>query len=155
MTDALALPPEEVARRSAEAMWADDRASRDLGIEIVEVGVGSAALAMTIRPSMTNGHGTAHGGFIFALADSAFAFACNSHGETAVAAQCAIAFLRPGRAGDRLLATAREVARSGRSGIYDVRVARDGETIAEFRGHSRVIDGSLLDAARTRPGETG
>jgi len=108
---------------------------------------GAALLSMTITPQMTNGHGTAHGGFIFALADSAFAFACNSHGPRAVAAQCHIAYLRPVRAGERLLARAVEVAREGRSGIYDVHVACDGHVVAEFRGHARQVGGSWLDGA--------
>jgi len=139
MSDAQAL-----ARRAADALWAGDGASQGLGMEIVEVGPGLAVLSMTILESMTNGHGTAHGGFIFTLADSAFAFACNSHGEAAVAAQCSITYLRPGKPGDRLIATAREVVRSGRTGIYDVRVVCGDQTIAEFRGHSRVIGGSLV-----------
>ena len=144
------MSPEETARRAAETLWAEDRASRELGMEIVSVGPGAATLAMTVREAMTNGHGTAHGGFIFALADSAFAFACNAGGETTVAAQCAITYLRPGRAGDRLVATAREVAVSGRSGIYDVRITREAaggeEVVAEFRGHSRRVGGSFIGA---------
>jgi acyl-CoA thioesterase len=144
-----AATPEETARRAADAMWAADPASRGLGMDLLAVGPGTATLAMTVRETMTNGHGTAHGGFIFALADSAFAFACNSSGESTVAAQCAITFLKPGRAGDRLIATAREVATSGRSGIYDVRITReaagDTEVVAEFRGHSRRVGGSFLD----------
>ena len=134
----------DVARRAADALWAGDGASQALGMEILEVGPGLAVLAMTIQDSMTNGHGTAHGGFIFTLADSAFAFACNSYGEAAVAAQCSITYLRPGKPGDRLIATACEIARSGRTGIYDVRVACGDQTIAEFRGHSRVIGGSVI-----------
>ena len=140
------MRPDETARRAAEVMWANDPASRELGMEVVSVGPGAAVLAMTVRDTMVNGHGTAHGGFIFALADSAFAFACNSGGEATVAAQCAITYLKPGRAGDRLVATAREVALSSRSGIYDVRVARGEEVIAEFRGHSRRIGGSFIEA---------
>jgi acyl-CoA thioesterase len=140
------MTPDETARRAAEVMWANDPASRELGMEVVSVGPGTAVLAMTVRETMVNGHGTAHGGFIFALADSAFAFACNSGGEATVAAQCAITYLKPGRAGDRLVATAREVALAGRSGIYDVRVARGEEVIAEFRGHSRRIGGSFIEA---------
>jgi acyl-CoA thioesterase len=131
--------PKETARLSAEAMWAGDRASQDLGMKLVEVGPGTATLAMTVSDSMVNGHDIAHGGFIFTLADSAFAFACNSHGEVTVAAHCSITYLRPGRRGDRLIAKAHEVSRVGRSGIYDVRVSMEGETIAEFRGHSRSL----------------
>jgi acyl-CoA thioesterase len=119
MHDALML-----ARRSAEAMWADDRASRGLGMEIADIGPGSATLAMTIREDMTNGHGTCHGGFIFALADSAFAFACNSYDQRAVAQHCSVSFLRPAQLGDRLTARCVERTRAGRSGIYDVRSTR-------------------------------
>jgi acyl-CoA thioesterase len=137
--------PEDTARLAADTMWASDSASRGLGMEIVAVGPGTATLAMTVTETMTNGHETAHGGFIFSLADSAFAFACNSYGVVTVAAHCSITFIRPGRRGDRLVAEAREVSRSGRSGIYDVRVSAAGVTIAEFRGHSRTIGGSFID----------
>jgi acyl-CoA thioesterase len=140
-----ALSSDDIARACAEAMWKEDDASKGLGMEIVEIGPGIAALAMTIEPHMVNGQRIAHGGFIFTLADSAFAFACNSHNERAVAAQGNITFIRPGKLGDRLVARAREISRSGRSGIYDVRVATDaGIVIAEFRGHSRVIGGAWL-----------
>jgi len=139
------LSPSEVAQRASDTMWASDRASQGLGMEVVEVGAGTATLAMTITTEMTNGHNTAHGGFIFALADSAFAFACNSYGEVTVAAHCNITFLHPAKAGDLLIATAREISRSGRSGLYDVRVTTSEKTIAEFRGHSRTIGGSFID----------
>ena len=138
------LSPEDVARACAEAMWAEDDASKGLGMEIVEIGVGFATLAMTVRPDMVNGQRIAHGGFIFTLADSAFAFACNSHNDRVVAAQGQITFIKPGKLGDRLVATAREVTRGGRSGIYDVRVTSGDTVIAEFRGHSRVIPGTWL-----------
>nr|WP_249162755.1 hydroxyphenylacetyl-CoA thioesterase PaaI [Bradyrhizobium diazoefficiens] len=127
-------------------MWAEDDASKGLGMEIVEIGPGFATLAMTVRPDMVNGQRIAHGGFIFTLADSAFALACNSHNERVVAAQGQITFITPGRLGDRLVAKAREVTRSGRSGIYDVRVTAGDIVIAEFRGHSRVIPGTWLPA---------
>ena len=145
-----ALSPDDLARACAEAMWKEDDASKGLGMVIVEIKPGHATLAMTVKPDMVNGQRIAHGGFIFTLADSALAFACNSYNERAVAAQCAISFIRPGKLGDRLVATAREISRSGRSGIYDVRVATDGGTvIAEFRGHSRVIGGVWLPASET------
>src|SRR5689334_24477056 len=115
-------------------MWAEDDASKGLGMEIVEIGPGFATLAMTVRPDMVNGQRIAHGGFIFTLADSAFAFACNSHNEKAVAAQGNITFIKPGKLGEELVATAREISRSGRSGIYDVQVTAGGTVIAEFRG---------------------
>jgi acyl-CoA thioesterase len=135
---------DQVARASAEAMWSNDSASRALGMEIVEVGPGRATLTMTITEAMLNGHEIAHGGFIFTLADSAFAFACNSYGERTVAVHCSISFVKSAAKGDRLVATAREVSRAGRSGIYDVSVAANGVVVAEFRGHSRTIGGSLV-----------
>jgi len=125
-------------------MWASDTASQALGMEIIEVGPGRATLAMTLTEAMLNGHEIAHGGFVFTLADSAFAFACNSYGERTVAAHCAISFITSAAKGDRLIASAREVSRSGRSGIYDVRVSANGTVVAEFRGYSRTIGGSLL-----------
>jgi acyl-CoA thioesterase len=141
------LSRDDLARACAEAMWKEDDASPGLGMEIVEVGPGRATLSMTIRPDMVNGQRIAHGGFIFTLADSAFAFACNTHNERVVAAQGNITFIRPGKLGDRLIATAREISRSGRSGIYDVRVTVDDTVIAEFRGHSRAIGGTWLPVA--------
>jgi acyl-CoA thioesterase len=141
------LSPDDLARACADAMWKEDDASKGLGMEILEIRAGEATLAMTVQPNMVNGHGIAHGGFIFTLADSAFAFACNSHNERAVAAQGNISFIRPGKLGDRLVATAREISRTGRSGIYDVRVSVDDVAIAEFRGHSRTVGGVWLPAA--------
>jgi acyl-CoA thioesterase len=143
------LSSEDVARACAEAMWKEDEASQSLGMEILEIGPGQATLAMTIRPEMVNGQRIAHGGFIFTLADSAFAFACNTHNERVVAAQGSITFIRPGRLGDRLVAIAREISRSGRSGIYDVRVTVGDAVIAEFRGHSRTVAGKWLPPTET------
>ena len=143
----VALSPDDIARACADAMWKEDDASRGLGMEIVDVRCGEATLTMTVKPDMVNGQRIAHGGFIFTLADSAFAFACNSHNERAVAAQCDIAFIRPGKLGDVLIATAREISRNGRSGIYDVRVTAGDVVIAEFRGHSRTIAGTWLPGA--------
>ena len=144
------LSPDDLARACADAMWKDDDASSGLGMEILDVKAGEAMLAMTVRPDMVNGQRIAHGGFIFTLADSAFAFACNSRNHRAVAAHCQITFIRPGKLGDRLLAVAREVMRSGRSGIYDVRVSAGDEVIAEFRGHSRIIAGTWLPQHDTK-----
>jgi acyl-CoA thioesterase len=141
------LSPDDLARACADAMWKEDDASKGLGMEIVEVGPGRATLTMTVKPEMVNGARIAHGGFIFTLADSTFAFACNSHNNRAVAAQGDITFLRPGKLGDKLVATAREISRSGRSGIYDVRVTVGDTVIAEFRGHSRTIPGTWLPVA--------
>ena len=143
------LSPDDLARTCAEAMWKEDDASKGLGMEITEIGPGHAVLTMTVKPHMVNGQRIAHGGFIFLLADSAFAFACNSHNERAVAAQCDITFIKSGKLGDRLVATAREISRSGRSGIYDVCVTANEIVIAEFRGHSRTIAGTWLPTAET------
>jgi acyl-CoA thioesterase len=144
-----ALSSDDLARACAEAMWKDDDASKGLGMEIVEVKSGQATLAMTVKPHMVNGHGITHGGFIFLLADSAFAFACNSHNERVVAAQSNISFIKPGKLGDRLTATAREISRTGRSGIYDVRVSADDTVIAELRGHSRTVGGTWVPVGDT------
>jgi acyl-CoA thioesterase len=146
------LSPDDLARACAEAMWNEDDASQGLGMEIIRVAPGEAVLTMTITPQMVNGHGIAHGGFIFLLADSAFAFACNSHNERAVAAQCNISFIKPGKLGDRLVATAWEISKTGRSGIYDVRVTVDDTAIAELRGHSRTIGGTWVPAADSSAG---
>ena len=124
---------------SVETMMANDAASRALGIELIDQDEGRAVTRMTVRGDMVNGHAMAHGGLIFTLADTAFACACNSHGPVTVAAGADITFVRPVRAGDVLTAYARERARFGRSGIYDVTVVRDGEVVAEFRGRSREI----------------
>ncbi|MGW0811749.1 hydroxyphenylacetyl-CoA thioesterase PaaI [Streptomyces viridiviolaceus] len=120
-------------------MFAADRASRSLGIELLEHGHGTAVLRMTVTASMVNGHGIAHGGYLFLLADTAFACACNSHGPVTVASGADVTFVAPAREGDVLTATAREVTRFGRSGIYDVSVVRGETVIAEFRGRSRSV----------------
>jgi acyl-CoA thioesterase len=136
---------EHLAKACAEAMWAEDRASRGLGIVLVSVGPGRAELQMTVADHMVNGHRICHGGFIFTLADSAFAFACNTYNQRTVAQHCAVTFLAPGKLGDRLTARCVEVYRRGRAGIYDITVTRaDGAVIAEFRGHSRTIEGELV-----------
>jgi len=144
-----ALSPDDLARACADAMWKDDDASKGLGMDMLRIKPGEATLTMTVQPHMVNGHGIAHGGFIFLLADSAFAFACNSHNERAVAAQGNISFIKSGKLGDRLVATAREISRTGRSGIYDVRVTVDDTVIAELRGHSRTIGGAWVPSAET------
>jgi acyl-CoA thioesterase len=124
-------------------MWEDDPASQALGLRIERIGPGEAALSMPVRPDMTNGHGTCHGGYIFLLADSAFAFACNSDGQKAVAEHCSITFLNPAQSGERLVAIAVERAKRPRSGIYDITVRNgEGTVIAEFRGHSRKLGGT-------------
>jgi acyl-CoA thioesterase len=128
--------PAELARQ----MWADDVASRALGMELHALSAGHAVVAMPVRPDMVNGHDLCHGGLIAALADSAFALACNSHGTATVAGGFDITFLEPAHGGDVLVATADERAVRGRSGVYDVTVRReDGTVVAEFRGRSRAL----------------
>jgi acyl-CoA thioesterase len=128
------------AARSAARMYAGDQAARALGISIDEVAPGRASARMRVTGDMTNGHGIAHGGYIFLLADTAFAYACNSYGPVTVAQACQITFLRPAREGDELIAAAAERVRTGRNGIYDVSVRRAaGEVLAELRGHSRTV----------------
>jgi acyl-CoA thioesterase len=131
-------------------MWARDDASKWLGARLDAVGPGTASMSMTVEKHHTNGHDICHGGFIFTLADSAFAFACNSYNQVAVAQHNTISFVAPSFQGDRLTAIAREVTRNGRSGLYDVRVTnQDGRLIAEFRGASRVIKGVHFEGAAT------
>jgi len=139
-----ALSPDDLARACADAMWKEDDASKGLGMKIVKIKPGQAVMTMVVQPHMVNGQRIAHGGFIFLLADSAFAFACNSRNERTVAAQCDITFIRTGKLGDVLTATAREISRNGRSGIYDVRITVGDSVIAEFRGHSRSVAGTWL-----------
>lgn len=146
------MTPEARARRSAEIMFAKDRASAGLGMEITEIAPGRATLTMRVRPEMLNGHGICHGGFIFTLADSAFAFACNSHNRLTVAQQNQITYLAPGKAEERLTAEAREVSLTGRSGIYDVTVTgEDGRQVALFRGLSRTIKGQHFEEEESAP----
>ncbi|MCZ8186251.1 MAG: hydroxyphenylacetyl-CoA thioesterase PaaI [Beijerinckiaceae bacterium] len=136
---------DELAKACAEAMWAEDNASAGQGMVLVSVGPGRSEIAMEVADHMVNGHGSCHGGFIFALADSAFAFACNTHNQRVVAQHCSITYLAPGRKGDRLVARGEETSRQGRSGIYDITVTnQDGVTIALFRGHSRTVKGEFF-----------
>lgn len=140
------MDDQELARRCAEAMWSRDRASAALGIEISDIGPGRALASMTVRADQVNGHGIAHGGYVFTLADTAFAFACNTHGQVTVAAGADIVFVAPARVGERLVATAKERSRSGRNGVCDVTVCReDGVLVAEFRGRSRQTAESILE----------
>ncbi|MDE2006709.1 MAG: hydroxyphenylacetyl-CoA thioesterase PaaI [Rhodospirillales bacterium] len=138
--------PQTLARACADAMWAGDHASPGLGMRLEDIGPGRAVMSMVVTEAMVNGHGICHGGFIFTLADSAFAYACNSHGDRAVAQHCAITYLRPGRRGETLRAEAIERVRAGRSGITDVRVTGgDGAVVAELRGNSRLTGGRFFE----------
>jgi acyl-CoA thioesterase len=138
--------PREAAAEIARRVMATDLAAQKLGITLDNAAPGGATLSMTVREEMTQGHGTCHGGVTFTLADTAFAVACNSHDEKAVAQHCSISYLAPAEVGDRLTATAVERSRRGRSGLYDITVTRqDGTVIAEFRGHSRTVGGRWLE----------
>lgn len=139
------MTPQERATRAAEAMWSDDGASRWLGMTLVSVDEGTAVMTLTVQQHHCNGHGMCHGGITFSLADSCFAFACNSRNQSTVAQNNMITYTAPAQVGDVLTATAQEVSLTGRSGIYDVRVSnQDGKTIAEMRGLSRAIKGQLF-----------
>jgi len=141
------LPPVEaqrIAKRAVETLFARDSAAKLLGYHVINVAPGIARVGMTVRNDMCNGHRTCHGGLIFALADSAFAAACNSHNESNVAAAASIDFLAPAREGDELVADATEVWRSGRTGIYEIKVTNQrGELIALFRGRSHRVGGAV------------
>ena len=137
---------ETLAKRVADAMYSRDQASQGLGIRIARVGPGRAELTMTVRNDMVNGHEICHGGFVFTLADSAFAFACNSYNFNTVANGCTIEFLAPAHEGDVLTAVAHERSQVGRNGVYDVEVRNQaGTTIAHFRGKSTRIKGEVLE----------
>ena len=137
--------PQELAQAVGAVMYAGDAASQGLEMKVEEMAPGYARLTMRVRPDMLNGHKTCHGGYIFTLADSAFAFACNSYNQNTVAQHCSVTFLRPAFEGDRLTASAREVSRIGRGGIYDIKVTnQNGEHVAEFRGHSRTVKGTPI-----------
>ncbi len=136
---------QRIAELAAQALFAGDHASRSLGFRVEEVRPGSARLRMTVRTDMLNGHGMCHGGIVFALADSAFAAACNTYNTVTVAAAASIDFLAPAHAGDELTAEAREVWRSKRSGIYEIAVSNQRkEIIALFRGRSHCIGGQIV-----------
>lgn len=134
--------PQELAELAAKTMYENDGASQGLGMQLVSVAPGQASMTMTVRPDMLNGHKTCHGGFLFSLADSAFAFACNSRNQVTVASGCSIDFLAPAFEGDVLTATAAEYSLAGRTGVYDVHVTNQhGKRVAVFRGRSYRIKG--------------
>ena len=140
------MTPQDRAEQSAAAMWASDAASKWLGMSLDAVGPGTATMSFTVMDHHLNGHRICHGGYIFTLADSTFAFACNSYNQVTVAQENSINYLTPGQPGERLTATAVEAARSGRSGVYDITVTgEDGRKIALFRGLSRTIKGQIFE----------
>ena len=143
MTD---LTGDELARACVDAMYSRDVASKSIGITIAEVREGFARLNMPITAEMLNGHGICHGGFIFTLADTAFACACNTHNDSNLAQKCSIDYKHPSNAGDRLTATAEHISQDGRYGVYQVRVTdQDSNLIALFEGQSCRVKGKLLD----------
>jgi acyl-CoA thioesterase len=143
MGDGVSLATAEAACRT---MLSGDCVSRNLGIELLEAAPGSASLGMTVGAAMLNGFGTCHGGVLFTLADTALSCACNSHNQRSVAHHCSIVFLRPGKLGERLVATATERSRVGRIGIYGVSILDEaGEVVGEFFGHSREIGGLVVN----------
>ena len=140
------MTPKERAQKSAETMWNNDQASAWFGMRIDEIDEGFAVLSLTVEKKHTNGHGICHGGVTFALADSAFAFACNSRNQSTVAQHNTISYTAAVKLGDVLTATAKEISLIGRNGIYDVEVTnQEGLTVAQFRGYSRAIPGTLFE----------
>ncbi len=147
----MSLDPQQLAERCRDAMWAGDRASRGLGMQVVAVGPGRSTLTMAVREDMVNGHDICHGGLIATLADSAFAFACNTYDEVTVASGFDVNLVAAARLGDLLTAQCRELSRAGRTGVYDVEVTNQrGERVALFRGRSYAMKGRpILGAEKT------
>ncbi|MEI7713467.1 MAG: hydroxyphenylacetyl-CoA thioesterase PaaI [Rhodospirillales bacterium] len=142
------MTPDELAQACADAMWAEDHASRGLGMTLEYIAPGRSRLSMVVAQSMVNGLGVCHGGFILTLADSAMAFASNAHGDKALAQHIAVTYVRPARLGENLVAEAEERLRTGRTGMYDVRVTGDdGSAVAEMRGHTRLSGGKFFPEA--------
>lgn len=153
--DAATMDPDALAAEVARRMWADDRASQALGMVLLEVRSGYARIRMPVRRDMSNGHGICHGGYLFLLADSTFAFACNSHNQRAVAASAEIHFIASAHEGDVLTAEGVALHVAGRSGVYDMRVTNQtGKLIALFRGKSATIKGQFVENAAS-PGAAG
>ena len=139
------MTPQQMAESSRDAMWRNDRAAKALGMQVQSVGPGSATLCMTVREDMLNGHDICHGGLITTLADGAFAFACNSYNEVTVASGFDVNLIAAGRLGDVLSATASELSKAGRTGVYDVTVVNQrGDSVAAFRGRSYTLKGKPL-----------
>lgn len=147
MLDDVTKDAQALAELAGKTMYERDPASKGLGMTLDEIRPGYARMSMRVRPDMLNGHASCHGGFIFTLADSAFAFACNSHNFNTVGAGCTIDYLAPGREGDVLTAEAQEQALAGKTGVYDVTVTNaEGKTIALFRGKSHRVNGTVVNA---------
>ena len=143
--DTSTLSPQALADAASDAMWQRDRAAHALGMERLSVAPGHATLRMVVRPDMVNGHQTCHGGMIFSLADTAFAYACNSYNKNTVASACNIDFLAPAKEGETLYAEALEQSQAGRTGVYDITVrTQAGKAVALFRGKSYRIQGEVI-----------
>ncbi|ANG62794.1 phenylacetic acid degradation protein PaaD [Marinobacterium aestuarii] len=143
--DPAGMSPQQLAEACAQAMFARDTATQALEMEILEIAPGSALIRMPVGPRMIQGHNSCHGGYIFTLADSAFAFACNTYNAITLGAGCSIDYLAPAKLGDLLCARAQERSRSGRTGVYDVTIENQhGDCIALFRGKSHQVRGTLL-----------
>jgi len=141
------IDPQQLAERCAKAMFEQDQASQKLGMKIESVAPGRAELSMTVTEDMIQGHGSCHGGYLFTLADSAFAFSCNTYDKRTVASGCSIDYVYGASLGDRLIATAEEQSRGGRTGVYDITLTnQDGATVALFRGKSYQVRGSVIDS---------
>ncbi|WP_432695630.1 hydroxyphenylacetyl-CoA thioesterase PaaI [Marinobacterium sp. YM272] len=139
------LSPQQLAEACADAMYSRDRATKELGIKILHIAPGEAKLSMPVTEKMIQGHDSCHGGYIFTLADSTFAFACNTYDAVTVASGCSIEYVAPGKLGDLLTASAKEQSRGKRTGVYDIRIEnQNGQLVALFRGKSYQIRGSLL-----------
>lgn len=140
----MTITEQEVAEICVQTMLASDQAVRNLGLTVDQVAAGHVTVSMLVTENLLNGFGTCHGGYIFTLADCAFAFACNSRNQMTVGQHCSITYVNPARRDDRLTAVAKEISQQGRSGLYDVRISnQDGLIVAEFRGHSRIFGGQL------------
>jgi acyl-CoA thioesterase len=140
------------AAKVAEKLYARDTTSQRLGMTLDAVTMGAATLSMTVTEDMLNGHGVAHGGYIFTLADTAFAYACNGENVATLAQHCQITFIAPGQPGERLTATATELSKTGRSGLYDVEIhGGDGRLVAAFRGASRTVGGATEEGLGAAP----
>jgi acyl-CoA thioesterase len=152
MTTPVPTDPQALAEAVAQAMWSRDNATQALGMRIEAIAPGKATVSMPVRADMVNGHHICHGGFMFTLADSAFAYACNSYNLNTVASACHIDFLAPAREGDVLEAEAVERSASGRTGVYDITVRlRGGKTVALFRGKSYRIQGEVIAGLAAEP----
>ena len=139
------MTAQQIAEAARDAMWRNDRASKALGMQVLAIGPGSATLCMTVREDMLNGHDICHGGLVTTLADGAFAFACNSYNEVTVASGFDVNLIAAGHLGDVLTASASEVSKAGRTGVYDVTVRNQrGQPVAAFRGRSYTMKGKAL-----------